>query len=451
MLAAGCEPADNYSESDAPVATAISVNQEVERISGEITLWPGFDPRSFPLAVFDGERTYLFRHPAPPPEFMTDEAAGGDIRFIEGRHDQITANSYAEIGGVLTATLLLNGFDEGAPLSDIAAVAIHEAFHVFQRTNHPDWTANEADLFVYPVEDLELLKLRRLETEALRSAFTHSDKTDCWGRQALDIRQERFAAMGDAFVAYERGTELNEGLALYVQHRAAGTLRPRIPEDGFPVDGVRQRAYATGAAYAMLLDDAAPAWREGFGARESANLDQTYRAALENSARPAERCQFSDEATLHVEENAEKDLAAFLHRRSQMKAAFDSRPGYRIEISAAEGRSLFLQGFDPLNVARLSEDEILHSRFLRLGNDDAEMEAIDQDGADIAAITKGAGPHPIFNGVVSVAISIQEAPAFNSDQGKTVIEAPGFRAEFLNARIETDDDAGKTIIRLGEN
>lgn len=82
MLAAGCEPADNHSESDAPVATAISVNREVERISGEITLWPGFDPRSFPLAVFDGERTYLFRHPAPPPEFIADEAAGGDIRFI---------------------------------------------------------------------------------------------------------------------------------------------------------------------------------------------------------------------------------------------------------------------------------------------------------------------------------------------------------------------------------
>lgn len=106
----------------------------------------------------------------------------------------------------MTATLLLNGFDADAPLTDIAAVAIHEAFHVFQRTSHPDWTANEADLFVYPVEDLELLKLRRLETKALKSAFAHSDETACWGRQALNIRQERFALMDDAFVAYERGT-----------------------------------------------------------------------------------------------------------------------------------------------------------------------------------------------------------------------------------------------------
>ena len=240
-------------------------------------------------------------------------------------------------------------------------------------------------------------------------------------------------------------------MALYVQQRAAGTFRPNIPKDGFPVDGVRQRAYATGAAYAMLLDEAAPAWREDFETRENANLDQTYRAALENGAEPSERCRFSDETVQLVEENAEKDLAAFLDQRGQMKAAFDNRPGYRIEISAAEGRPLFLQGFDPLNVARLSEDEILHSRFLRLGNDDAEMEAIDQDGADIAAMTKGAGPHPIFNGVVSVAISMLEEPAFNSDQGKTVIEAPGFRAEFHIARIETDDDAGKTVIRLGES
>lgn len=53
-------------------------------------LWPGFDPRRTPLAIYDGRVTWLVRHPSPPG--------------VDARH--------------------------------LAGVMIHEAFHVFQRARH---------------------------------------------------------------------------------------------------------------------------------------------------------------------------------------------------------------------------------------------------------------------------------------------------------------------------
>ena len=40
----------------------------VDRAS-EMRLWPGFDATAYPIAIFDGERTLLLRHPKPPEEF----------------------------------------------------------------------------------------------------------------------------------------------------------------------------------------------------------------------------------------------------------------------------------------------------------------------------------------------------------------------------------------------
>jgi len=50
------------------------VEQELEKIVGASvssgrSFWPGFDPLAVPLALYDGQATWLFRHPHPPPEF----------------------------------------------------------------------------------------------------------------------------------------------------------------------------------------------------------------------------------------------------------------------------------------------------------------------------------------------------------------------------------------------
>ncbi|MDM7915603.1 MAG: hypothetical protein QUU85_10120, partial [Candidatus Eisenbacteria bacterium] len=83
--------------------TAASLEREVERIAaahggGDTALWPGFDPLAVPLAVYDGARTTLFRHPSPPPEFRSLPGSAPPASVFEGRYGAMTANTSAEIG-----------------------------------------------------------------------------------------------------------------------------------------------------------------------------------------------------------------------------------------------------------------------------------------------------------------------------------------------------------------
>jgi hypothetical protein len=157
-LAGGCRPAPattspepERSRIDAPAIIA-----EVDRLAG-MELWPGFDPAAVPVAIYDGENTLLFRHPAPPTGFYESPEHPGVLRYA-GRHPSVAANTSIELNGVRTATLMPGA--EGASLRRRAGLLIHEAFHVFQREHHPGWSADEAELFAYPVADAELLALR---------------------------------------------------------------------------------------------------------------------------------------------------------------------------------------------------------------------------------------------------------------------------------------------------
>jgi hypothetical protein len=135
----------------------------------------------------------------------------------------------------------------------------HEQFQVHQRTKHPTWSANVADLFTYPVDDAEALALLRRETDALRAALLGDKCADKFAAQlALEYRRQRFAKIGETATKYERASELN-GLAMYVQHRVDGGAI--VLNDG-PPDGVRDRVYQSGLALATLLDRYDPEWRD---------------------------------------------------------------------------------------------------------------------------------------------------------------------------------------------
>src|SRR4051812_3034148 len=169
LVATGCapvQPAVGRAERRSPGdATALAVDSALV-VMGRTPLWPGFAPLETPVAVFDGTRTYLFRHPSPPAGYV---AVSGrrDVVARDGRDSAVTANSSATLGGVPTATVMLGGRSDPR---ELAALTVHELFHVFQRERHPSWQANEADLFTYPVEDSTALALRREETDALARA-----------------------------------------------------------------------------------------------------------------------------------------------------------------------------------------------------------------------------------------------------------------------------------------
>jgi hypothetical protein len=351
------------------------------------------------------------------------------------------------MGGTTTATLLADGARASRSPTELAATALHEAFHVYQRRRHPGWSGNEGDLFLYPSDDARLLGLRRLESAALRRALASPDTagTACWARLALGFRRERFAGMDSAFSTYERLTELNEGLATYVQLRAVGETTIEIPEAEFPSTGFRDRTYVIGPALGFLLDRLLPGWQVALDVDDKQFLDRMLESAIP-AGRRAAPCGLAAGEIAGIERTAQKDATAVLAERRERRQALDARPGWRVIVRAAEGLPLWPQGFDPLNVQRV-DGGYLHTRYLRLGNAAGEVQAIDEANADIEALTEGVGPHPLFNGVRSATIVGLAKPEIGTEGGQVALRAPGFSARFKSAVAQVD--SATVVVRLG--
>ncbi|MEO8619485.1 MAG: hypothetical protein ABI625_00390 [bacterium] len=407
---------------------------------GAVPLWPHFDPRTAPIAYFDGERTVLFRHPRPPVGFVA--VAGDPTAAVKaGRDSSVTSNTSIMLDGVRTATVMLAP-DRRSSADESASLAIHELFHVYERANHPAWTANEADLFTYAFDDAPALALRREETASLRAALgaQSDDGARCWSGAFLDERRARFARLGAAAAAYERGSELNEGLAQYVERRSIGRA-PALPAQDYPSERVRERVYASGEAIGRLLDRVAPAWRDTLDAtpgKSTIPLDSLLSNALVGRLGGSSRCQTAADDRASFMKSAESEVAALNARRRQARADFLAGPGPRVVVVAGSG-PLFPQGFDPLNVQRLSDTEILHSRFLRLGNGDGTIEML----AHVALTTGKPGEHPLFAGVQRAMIAgLREMPAVRDSAGTLMVSGHGLTGRFRGAKA---DSAGSTI------
>lgn len=418
-------------------ADVYAVVDEFDAVAARSALWPGFEPRRVPLAIFNGDTTLLFRHPNPPQEFVSLSSRQGVWAFA-GRHESVTANATAKLNGVLTATAMLKP-DARRDVRGQAALVIHEAFHVFQRERHADWSANELELFVYPFEDADALRLRRLETLALARAESARAEGDaaCWASAALKLRAERYARMPAGSAAYERGTELNEGLASYVEALAAGRARPTsLPPEDFSASEVRQRAYATGRALAVLLDRFAPDWKQKLEDGDKRPLDEALGAAL--SAPAAGLCEIAPPDSLRASERARRDVAALVAKREALRRDFLARPGWKLELTA-EGSPLFPQGFDPLNVERVGAREVLHTRYVKLGGGAGFIEIINRH-----SLTEGAGEHPLFNGLRRLTVTgLASEPAVSESGGKTTITANNLKAEFTGAHVTR---SGQTLV-----
>jgi hypothetical protein len=376
-----------------------AIMAEVDRLAKK-PLWPGFDPRTTPVAIYDGARTRFFHHPAPPADFTPPRA-----------------NTSVELGGVLTATVLV---DRQKPAAEWAPIVIHESFHVFQRKRHAVWSANEGDLFTYPLEDPQALALRRLES----MAFARALRDSCWTSAALKLRKERFLKLPPEAIAYERKSELNEGLAQYVERLAAGR-KPEWPEAEFPPDGIRLRSYVAGETLAVLLDRARPEWKRELESGDPRPLDEL----LAGAPKPA-GCAPTEDERQSALERAQKDVEALRARRADKRKEVEGRRGVRVVVRA-ELAPLWPQAFDPWNVERLGGSELLHTRWLKLGNDAGAIEVLGRD-----ALTDGAGAHPLFQGVKTLMLTGFEAePTVTNEGGVLHLEGGGVTLDLKGARL----------------
>jgi hypothetical protein len=384
--------------------SADAVVREFDRMIAK-QLWPGFDARSTPIAIYDGTQTHFYRHPRIREPYP-------------GQHPGVRANTSADIEGIPTATLLLGG----RPAEEAAAILAHEAFHVFQRERYPKWRTNEAALFTYPQDDAELLALARLESEALRRALAGAKTTACWASRALALRRERFGRMTDNAVAYERGTELNEGTARYLQSLAAGRTGGSIPEGGYTQNAVRGRAYATGEAWALILDRLQPDWKT----RIVLSLDELVTAA------PDAACDFTDAEKKQVRLWARSEADRVADRQLAIRSDFFARSGWIVTVVAPEQEPLRLGSFDPMNVQMVSPKEIVHTRFLQLMHPSGVLEALNRH-----SLTFAAGAHPLFAGVREWTVTgLPAEPQFTTTEGELNMSAPGFTLKFRRARVE---------------
>lgn len=412
-----------------PKVTAEAVLAEFDRMA-DLPLWPGFKPKRIPVALYDGTRTILVRHPAPPSGFTRQ----GDVWLFPGQHPAMRANTAVDLGGTTTATLLLD-LAHPREVREWAAVLMHETFHVDQRTRHASWRANEMELFTYPFDNAQVLAARRLETALLRRALAAADPKDaaCWATRALEQRRERLGRLSEGSVSYERGTELNEGLAAFIERASLGETRgPDLPAAEYGAEEVRRRAYAAGHAWATLLERFDPAWRKTMDAEKAKSLDELLAATL--AGKPAGTCALPAEETAAVSQ-AQADVKRLTEDRQEQRRAFLGRPGWTVEILAIS-QPLESQGFDPMNVSNLGGGEVLHRRFLKLGDGDTTLVEV----LDCHALTEAAGAHPLFNGIRKLTVTgLPSEPVIRQEAGTTTIEVPGFTAKLQGATVERGD------------
>ena len=245
--------------------------------------------------------------------------------------------------------------------------------------------------------------------------------------------------MDTAFAAYERGTELNEGLATYVEMRAAGRRVVDLPQAEFGPAEIRRRAYVTGAALALLLDRFKPGWPAEFEANDHQTLDEAL-AAVARSAGNA--CTLDHAVTCRAEQKARADVAALEGERERRLAAFEGKPGWRVVVEAGGGEPLWPQGFDPLNVERVGAGRVLHTRYLRLGNAAGRLEVLNAE-----ALTDGAGLHPLFQGVRRLEVTGLAQPDVSEAEGKVSVRAAGLTLEFNGSSVTRSGEV--MTVRVG--
>ena len=121
-----------------------------------------------------------------------------------------------------------------------------------------------------------------------------------------------------------------------------------------------------------------------------------------------------------------------------MRREFAAQAGWKIVVTAGAGAPLWPQGFDPLNVRRVGDAEVLHTRFLKLGNDAGSIEVLGR-----ASLTEGAGKHPLFNGVRRLTVAgIAAEPSVEEFAGGIKLSAENLKAEFRGASVTR---AGRTL------
>lgn len=418
---------------------ARAVLAAMDRLAGRVA-WPGFDPRAYPLAVFDGQDTLLFRHPAPPAEFKATDMPG--VWRCSGLYPALTANSVIQLGNYPTATVLA-GLPGTGDIEHTAAVVLHELFHVYQDQYFPGWGMDLTVLLSYPRQSSENLKQVYLEELALAKALKQETRpeTCAWLRCALSIRRQRFAALAAEHCEFETANDWMEGLASYIEKSALGVASATADlEKGPDANNIRSWSYVLGPAKAALLDRLLPSWKQLLTSWRFVSLDAMLELAAGDGAPAVILAEEIARAAVWVDAR----VAEYGRLLERTRAHFATNGQWRVLVTAPDGKPLNCQGIDPQNQIALSADEVVHLRMFKYGSSTGNVTLLNSQWQPdtLEGITVLAEHQGIWRADKATFVGFTSRPEVAVDGDRVHIRAAGFDLDFSAASLV---ESGSTL------
>ncbi|NLY54650.1 MAG: hypothetical protein GX060_08585 [Firmicutes bacterium] len=344
-------------------------------------LWEGWQHADTPVALYNDHQAVLLAHPSPPTEYVQREVDGEHVYVAEPKPEYLTANTAIELGGCFVATMRYDGAQSEAALALLA----HEAFHVYQaEQGFP--MANIMLMGAYPIFDPLVNALGEVEAFMLSRALTKDDIVAV--KAALDARAARQALLTAELRAYENNNELHEGLATYIEIRAAG-LAGEVGRRNLDYlakcncrgwGASRMRFYYSGMAYGLLADSLAAGWQQVTDV-EKTHPAELLAAALGHQAN-SERRQFTP---LDFAEIYAQQVEGTIHRQQelerQVRAALPGQ-GLRVEVSLRG--QVTSGGWNPFGVKVLPDQTRFHPTVLTYNYDSGAKLRVSSGALEVA-------------------------------------------------------------------
>ncbi len=442
---------------------AETVLRKLEEIAAK-NVWPGFKPSSWPLALYDGEKTFLLQHPNPPAEFKPVPGRPG-VLICPGRYPDVRPGSTCDIAGVRTAVLYASSDVERR-----APALIEEIFHVFWFSRHRVFRPNEMARYAYPLTDAENLAGLLAESEALARALEAGTPEHAWRwvAAALEQRSGRRFRLDKESAAFETDLEMLEGPANFVADVAMGETSAKTAlflrrQDYANAKGkwtrgleeIRWRFYYTGEAMGWLLESLFPGWKERLEADPNLTMQRLLEIGLARTGgAPLPAFTAAEKAAFHA--SAEWAIADLARRRSDFRAELEERGGARLIVETAPGaQPLQLGRFDPLGLFVLGNGQVAHANFITLSDSNGSVELTNPYFAwgsfgGIVGLTESSGRRPLGDGTRRLTVfGIQGQPKVERKDGAVTVEAPGVRLQWKRAEVETEGTTIKVKVGTG--
>ena len=414
----GVGPVADAQQPAAKQVTDISEVMREHAAIAEINLWPGFNIKEIPVAVYDSINTWLFFSDHAPEGFRKADDFDGAFIF-EGQYPLVRGNSVVRFGETWTATSVLSNHsrrtNERYTPKDLAGIIVHEQFHVFQRTKHPGWRQNDGVLLFYPEETTEALFLRRIEKEAFKKAVLSTDRMDiaAWAATALEYRKERLEMVPVQFGDYEKDLQHTEGLSDYIERIARGVdpLNASNMTNGIAPAGVRDLGYWEGRWIALILDRLSPDWKMQLENNDTLFLEEILENVLPEL--PARRQSFSQAETSKIRSDSEIAFSEWQNRKAKEIESYINLPGYSIEISSMI-HPLNIRIFEPLEIEILPERTVFHRVIFSAANQEGNIRVLNHPSITIFDES--------FRLVKLNLFGLQEAPEVNDEKKKIILK-----------------------------